>query len=104
MDSLVDSDVDHIVSHIRKAVIRFRLVDERSLEVVYFASAGGFDEAQDSCPARSGRVRNRSSHRLRDQLTPMNRWHSPPRCLPHVIAPPLLVRRSQNIRSELLHI
>jgi hypothetical protein len=27
MDSLVDSDVDHIVCHIRKAVIRFRLVD-----------------------------------------------------------------------------
>ena len=28
VDSLVDPDIDHIVSHIRKALIRFRLVDE----------------------------------------------------------------------------
>ena len=28
VDSLVDTHVDHIVSHIRKALISFRLVDE----------------------------------------------------------------------------
>jgi transposase len=31
-----------------------------------------------SCAARCGRVRNRCGHCLRDQVTPLNRWHSPP--------------------------